>query len=134
MNYLIDTPVLLWMSGDDAKLSTKAKAILQSKDNLLYISLMSFWEIAIKNSSGKLGLDISLNELLSYSIRNKIELLPVVFSDFEVISKMTFPKINGQEHRDPFDRIIIAQAIANRLSLLSCDEKFDMYPEIIRIW
>jgi len=134
MEYLIDTHVLLWMSGDDQNLSEKAKELLISKSNMIYISLISFWEIAIKHSSGKLELAISLKELLQFSIENNIEILPLTFKDFELIDNLAYPKHNGTEHRDPFDRILIAQAITNKLHIISCDEKFDMYAEVKRIW
>jgi len=134
MKYLIDTHVLIWMSGDDENLSAKTKTIVQDKNSILYVSLMTFWEIAIKHSCKKLELSISLNELLQFSIENKIEILPVVFADFEVINTLPFYKINGIEHRDPFDRMLIAQAVTNDLQLISCDEKFDLYQNIKRIW
>jgi len=134
MKYLIDTHVLLWMAADEENLSFTSRQILQSKDNVLFVSLMSFWEISIKHSIGKLELGISLGELLQFAVENKIEVLPVVFGDFEMIEKLPFPIHKGKEHRDPFDRMIISQSITNNLLLISCDEKFDLYQNVNRIW
>jgi len=134
MKYLIDTHVLLWMLGDDQNLSAKSRAILKDESNSLLVSLMTFWEIAIKHSSGKLEIDISIQDLLQFSIENKIDILPVVFADIAEIDRLSFPKINGAEHRDPFDRMLIGQSITNNLPLISCDEKFDLYPSLKRIW
>jgi len=91
-------------------------------------------EIAIKHSCGKLELTISLKELLQFAIENKIEILPASFIDFELIDNLSYPKQNNIEHRNPFDRILIAQSITNKLQIISCDEKFDLYSQVIRIW
>lgn len=134
MRYLIDTHVLLWMSGEDQNLSETVKTLLSDEKNEIYISIISFWEIAIKHSSGKLKLSIGINDFFEFVLENKIGVLPITFKDVELIDKLPFPKNNGIEHRDPFDRMIIAQAESNELHVISCDSKFDMYQNIVRIW
>lgn len=121
------------MSGEDNNLSEKSKAILRDTSNTIYVSLVSFWEIAIKHSGGKLELDVSLRELLNFAIDNQIEILPAIFEDYEIVDTMSFPKINATEHRDPFDRLLIAQAQTHNLHIISCDTKFDSY-KVVRIW
>jgi len=134
MKYLIDTHVLLWITGDDQNLSEKVKALLSEKNNEIFISMISFWEVAIKHSSGKLELNIEIRDLFQFVLENKIGVLPITFKDLELIDKLPFPKNNGLEHRDPFDRMIIAQAASNELYVISCDSKFDLYQNIVRIW
>mgnify|MGYP006303441235 CR=1 FL=1 len=134
MKYIIDTHVLLWTMGDDQKLSDTSKEILQDKQHDIYISIMSFWEIAIKRSSGKLEMYISLSELWDFALDNDISILPVVYADVETIETLPFPKRNSIEHRDPFDRMIIAQSQTNDLQIISCDDKFDLYENVVRIW
>ena len=119
MKYLIDTHVLLWVADDNRYLSKKSNEILKDKSCKIFVSTISFWEIAIKHSSGKLEIGFTLNELWQFAGENKIEILPVMFSDYEIVDKLPFPKNNGTDHRDPFDRMLIAQSLTNDLSIRS---------------
>lgn len=124
--YLIDTHIFIWAIMEPEKLSKKASAILENEGNKIYLSSMTFWEIAIKCQSKKLDLG-----------RINILHLPNIVSqfDFEILNPDPYDFLSiGQvplkeNHRDPFDRMLIQQAIRNNLILISKDEKFPQYEE-----
>jgi len=121
MKILLDTHTFLWFLGGDSELSKQARTLIEDPKNEKYISIASFWEIAIKNSLGKLTLDVSFAELKTEAIKNGFQLLPITFED--TLQLNTLPL----HHRDPFDRIIISQAKENNLMLVSCDDNFSLY-------
>jgi len=125
---LIDTHTLLWASENSDNLSLPAKEIIDLKSNIILISIVSFWEIAIKVSLGKLQTNIPLNSLKQYLGDTNYSLLHISFEALNRIKSMPF------YHRDPFDRMLIAQAITENIPIVSVDTKFDLYPEIQRIW
>jgi PIN domain nuclease of toxin-antitoxin system len=127
MRFLIDTHTFLWFVNDSNELSNLAKSLLESEADL-YLSLASLWEIAIKLSSKKLTLTRPFNLFISEQLRvNEIEILVPDIQHFEVICRLPF------HHRDPFDRLIIAQAIVEKIPIISIDSLFDSY-EIERFW
>ncbi len=121
MKTLIDTHILLWIVFDDPRLSAKMRLDIMNAD-VVYVSLASLWECAIKVGIGKLNLDIAqLNRRLkSFGF----ELLPIKCEHLVVLSKL--PML----HRDPFDRLLIAQAQTEPLVLVSADEKMKAYDDI----
>jgi len=121
MKLLLDTHTFLWFLGGDSELSKKARTLIENPEHEKYISIASFWEIAIKNSLGKLTLDVPFAELKIEVIKNSFQILPITFEDTLQLSKLPF------HHRDPFDRIIISQAIRNNLTLISRDNNFSLY-------
>ncbi len=132
--YLLDTHTVIWFLQGDEKLSSLASKIIVSNSEEIHVSCISFWEIAIKASVGKLTLTKPINKIIEQSEKYwnvEYSLKPELFS---FIEKMPFYKIENMEHRDPFDRLLIAQAIASNLSIISCDTKFDLYPNLNRIW
>ena len=126
--YLIDTQILLWHSENPDKISKAANNIINS-DVELYISIVSFWEIAIKVKTGKLELPFnSFTEFYNFSIfKSKVVVMNLTKEDIAKTLELDLI------HRDPFDRLIIATAIENGMTILSSDELFDRYP-IKRIW
>uniref|UniRef100_Q023U9 PilT protein domain protein n=1 Tax=Solibacter usitatus (strain Ellin6076) TaxID=234267 RepID=Q023U9_SOLUE len=123
---LIDTHALLWWIAGDRQLSTKARQAIATRD--CYFSLAGCWEAAIKTSLGKLQLDRPLAQFLKEELSvNGIALLPIDFRHVMRVAQLPF------HHRDPFDRLLIAQAMEEELSLVSSDSQFDGY-EISRIW
>lgn len=127
MGRMLDTHTFLWYALGDSKLSNKAKEIIDTKQDL-YFSSASLWEIAIKINIGKLDLNCSLEDLL-YRLRYiKAELLPITDVDALIYSGLAL-----NSHRDPFDRMLIAQAIHHNLAIVGCDVAFDTYP-VQRIW
>jgi PIN domain nuclease of toxin-antitoxin system len=122
MNLLLDTHVILWYLEDSPSLSSAMGDILESTENTLYLSIASLWEIAIKITIGKLNLSYSFDDLRAALIQFDISILPIEFNDTRQYLALPL------HHRDPFDRIIISQAITNQLQLLSCDHVFLDYP------
>ena len=123
--YIIDTHILLWLLSEPDKLSAKAKKILQEED--LYISMASLWEIAIKQSNGKLDLPFTPEELYAICIDRDIQVKQIMPSHLNQLNNL--PKI----HNDPFDRLIVCQSIADNIPILTCDGKIPLYP-VITIW
>lgn len=123
---LLDTHALIWFLNDDVKLSQNTKRIIEDSDNL-FVSIISLWEIAIKISVRKLNIDIKFENLPQVLAELDIQILPFDFTDTEVYIGLPL------NHRDPFDRMLIAQAIHHNLAVVGCDVAFDAYP-VKRIW
>ncbi|MGK7923799.1 MAG: type II toxin-antitoxin system VapC family toxin [Spirulina sp.] len=127
MNYLIDTHTFLWFINDDPKLSKNAETLIES-DVDIYVSIASLWEIAIKTNLKKLTLSESYDKFIPKQLAlNDFELLSIELSHLNLITTLT------QYHRDPFDRLLIAQAIVENMVLISVDSIFDRYG-VNRIW
>ena len=127
MDNLIDTHTFIWFIEGDKKLSKTAKEFISKKDVSTFISIASLWEIAVKISLGKLELKTSFSKISQLIFNNGFQILPIVFEDTLILSELPF------HHRDPFDRIIIAQSITNKLSIISRDKIFSEY-NISLIW
>jgi PIN domain nuclease of toxin-antitoxin system len=125
--FLLDTHALLWLIQGNSQLSNRARAIITTDTNQLYLSIASLWEITIKLNIGKLKIDHTISEIYTLLARFNIEILPINQSDLE--QYLILPL----HHRDPFDRLLIAQAIIKELPLVSTDSAFRAYP-IQRIW
>ncbi len=124
---LIDTHTFLWYMEGDKQLSEVALNTIQ-KTSFVALSIISLWEIAIKQNIGKLELIYSLEE---YSRNWKaIEGEILILTEKHVFEYKNL----ALHHRDPFDRMLIAQAITENIPIISADTKFDLYPEIQRIW
>lgn len=127
MKLLLDTHAFLWFIDDDPRLSAGAKTLLESNADLL-LSTASLWEIAIRASLGKLTLaqpyDIFLLQQLTI---NAIEILPISLAHLAVVATLPF------HHRDPFDRLLVAQGIVEQVPIVSMDTAFDIY-SIKRLW
>jgi PIN domain nuclease of toxin-antitoxin system len=127
MKYLLDTHAFLWFINGNIELSTQAKNIIQNPKNAMYLSIASFWEIAIKLNIGKLTIDMSFDELRKEADKNDIRILPIEYEDTRLLTTLEL------FHKDPFDRILITQAIQNNLTIITKDLNFDTYPVKI-IW
>jgi PIN domain nuclease of toxin-antitoxin system len=122
MRILLDTHVLIWLVEGDKNLSTVARSAIEDEDNSLYLSIASLWEITIKLSLGKLDLQLSVDEMVeSFLIPGGIEILQIETSHLSILRDLPL------HHRDPFDRLIIAQAQAEKMTLISADGVFDLY-------
>jgi PIN domain nuclease of toxin-antitoxin system len=127
MKILLDTHTFLWYIQDNQRLSVKVAELLENSTHNLYFSIVSLWEIAIKVGKGKLILDNSFDELQEILGQLKIENLPVTFADTKIYIDLP------SHHGDPFDRMLIAQAMNYSLIVVSRDSAFDAYP-IQRLW
>lgn len=128
MNYLLDTHTFLWFLEGNLNLSENARSVIENPENNNFISIASIWEVAIKMSIGKLRLDIKLEDLKSEILNNNFEILPL---DFEHIIQLTRLE---EFHKDPFDRIIISQAVFENHIILSKDANFSLYKEVKVYW
>lgn len=128
MRVLLDTHTFLWFITADPKLSTSAQQVLVAGGNELLLSMASLWEIAIKVSIGRLPIPQPLQTFIPQQLgTNRIGLLMVELEHTFEVARLPL------HHRDPFDRMIIAQAIHDRLPIVSADGAFDSYP-IQRLW
>lgn len=128
MSILLDTHAVLWYVESDSSLSANAKAIIDTKKELFF-SIASLWEIAIKLNVGKLQITSSFSQLLIRLEFLNVEILPINTEDLDTYIGLPLPK----KHRDPFDRILVAQSINHSMPILSGDEKFDLY-SVRRVW
>lgn len=122
MRVLVDTHTFIWDILDDPRSSRKARQILSSDTNELVFSLVSLWEIAIKIKTGKLNtIGSSVAYLRDEMAAYGMELLPIRYE--HILQLESLP----HHHGDPFDRLLIAQAAAESLPILTADEKFKQY-------
>jgi PIN domain nuclease of toxin-antitoxin system len=125
---LLDTHALLWFIGGDVRLSAPARSAIEDMANVRLFSIASVWEIAIKVSLGKLVLDVSFSELIPMQLHaNAIELLPIRPEHTAELLSMPF------HHRDPFDRMLVAQATVEGARIVSADAVLDAY-DSQRLW
>ncbi|MGC4106186.1 MAG: type II toxin-antitoxin system VapC family toxin [Thermomicrobiales bacterium] len=127
MKYLLDSHTLIWFAAEDAKLSPAAMEVIARDPTATYVSIASLWEIGIKLSTGKLELAGGLESLLDGMARNRLELLAISSSHVVKISQLPY------HHRDPFDRMIAAQALVDDLVVISADPALDAYG-VRRLW
>ena len=122
MKYLLDTHTLIWFLTGDKKLSDKARGLIDNPGNRKFLSIASLWEIAIKVSLGKLALNKPFEKLFPEQLHfNRTEILDVTVDN--LIKLITLPF----HHRDPFDRLIIAQVFTEELPIIGADADFDAY-------
>ena len=122
MEALLDSHALIWMASDPDRLGSHARETVLDVETSLYVSMATFWELAIKISLGKLNLDgLTLNHLKVYCIDNAISFLPIQYQHCQQVIELPF------HHRDPFDRLLIGQAQVEKLSLISNDRLFKKY-------
>lgn len=118
MNYLLDTCIVLWALDNSPKLSKEFTAIIENIENTIYISVASYWEIAIKKSLGKLEVP---QNWIDFIEETGFSWLPIYPSHIHYLETLLYL------HSDPFDRILISQARAEKFKLLTVDEKILQY-------
>jgi PIN domain nuclease of toxin-antitoxin system len=125
---LLDTHSFLWFVTANPKLSTTAERLISTGKNDLVLSVASTWEIAIKVSIGRLPIPQPLDTFIPEQLRiNRIGLLPIELKHTLEVVRLHL------HHRDPFDRLLISQAVLEGLPIVSADSAFDDYP-VERIW
>lgn len=120
MNYLLDTHTFLWTIADSGKLPQAVREIIISPANEIYVSAVSFWEIGIKSRLGKLDLGNLVPEQL-VSIAEEMEFQTISLTPEEA---STYARLKETEHKDPFDRMLVWQAIQRNFVIVSKDGKF----------
>ncbi len=127
MKYLLDTHTLIWFIEGSEKLPNKLRAIIEDPENNIYISIVSLWEISIKQSLNKIELDSSIEEYINKVIENNIEIVSILYEHILKLNILPF------HHRDPFDRMLIAQAIVDKMIIISKDSHFPEYETAV-LW
>ena len=130
MNLLLDTHTFLWFAGRQqyALLPQATRDVLEDGANTLYLSYASAWEIAIKVSIGKMQLAEPVADLVrSQQAQIDLQLLPFQLAHIDLVERLPF------HHKDPFDRLLIAQTLVEGFSIVSIDAAFDAYG-VNRIW
>lgn len=128
MKFLLDTHAFLWFINGDEQLPSVARQLIADIDNEIFLSVASLWEIAIKFSLGKLTLGKPFHEIILGQLEiNDFAMLPIDIDALNLVSNLPF------HHRDPFDRMIIAQAMAEEMAVISKDTIFTNY-SIKLIW
>lgn len=123
MNYLLDTHVLLWTIAGSENLSKRARAIIEDEGNEIIVSAVSLWEIAVKVRIGKLDLGTVKPEDLLDLIR-RLDFTTIELTADEAVS---YYGLDESTHNDPFDRMLIWQAINRGLTIISKDRDFDKF-------
>lgn len=128
MRLLLDTHAFLWFLLDDPRLSAKAKIALEDSANEIEVRPASYWEIAIKISLGKYALPEPFETFMHREIAdNNFHILPIEVRHVAVLASLP------HHHRDPFDRLLVAQSFSEAIPLVSGDAHLDGYP-IQRLW
>jgi PIN domain nuclease of toxin-antitoxin system len=121
MAFLLDTHTLLWFVSGDEQLPHPVRNKIKDIDQKCLLSVASLWEITIKVSLGKLELGLSLDSLFKFIDRNQIELIPISYPHLLKLANLP------DHHKDPFDRLIIAQALTENLTVISKDKELEKY-------
>jgi len=135
MTLLLDTHIFLWLRHESEKLSKLALEACKDKNNHLYLSIASVWEMQIKHQLGKLELNIPLEDMIEEQCQtNDLQILPITTK--HILALYNFPFLLKEPsfyHKDPFDRILIAQAVVENAHLVSADSVFKNY-QVKLLW
>lgn len=123
MKLLLDTQVFLWIATDSARLPRDLRTVLREPSNDLYLSVVSSWEIAVKARSGKLVLPMPVWAFLLES-RERLSIQTLSIQETAVAHVAKLPDL----HRDPFDRMLVCQAIEHGLTIVTSDTQIHRYP------
>lgn len=127
MNYLLDTHALLWLLAGNKNISQRVKQILANPEDRKFVSVASFWEIAIKMTLGKLEIDYPIIDLPSLVTQKGLLLL--LINQHHAVTVATLPLL----HKDPFDRMLISQAKVDNLIIITRDDLIKQY-DVLTVW
>ena len=128
MNVLLDTHAFLWAVTGDRRLSSPARALIEDGENQVFLSAVSMWEIVLKAKAGKLHVEGSVAKMLEEQMR-QARISPLAIYPAHVLRVAALPPI----HKDPFDRLLIAQSQLLDVAIVTADEQFAAYDvELIR--
>jgi PIN domain nuclease of toxin-antitoxin system len=118
---LLDTHAFLWFAAGDRRLSRRARAAMEADNAELFVSAASIWEIAIKASLGRLTLPVPVDAYVAEKISEGYRMAPVTWAHTAAVQQLPF------YHRDPFDRLLVAHARAERYTIVTRDRVFRKY-------
>ena len=127
MKYLLDTHIALWLLTDNKQLSPKARQAISSPNHRIYASVASLWEVAIKHKKYPDDMPLESGTMARLLQQSNVLLLPIKLE--HIVATETLPDI----HKDPFDRLLIAQAVSEPMRFLTHDEKLAPYSELIEL-
>ena len=130
ISYLLDTHIVIWLLKKDNRLNENIREDIEYFQHPCYVSIETLHEIVILQSLKKIVLDHDLEKLekiVDYLHNGQIQILPLGINHLKALGKLPTNKVDKQIHDDPFDRILIAQAIAEKLTIISSDSKFPPY-------
>ena len=128
MRLLLDTHTFIWYVTNSPKLNSTAQEVINDGNNKILLSIASVWEMAIKHSIGKLNFELPFMSFIESQMQqNSMELLNIKIEYLEIIANLPL------HHRDPFDRLIIAQAMVEQIPIVGVDKAFDLY-SVQRLW
>jgi PIN domain nuclease of toxin-antitoxin system len=129
LKLLLDTHTFLWFINGDTKLSVPAREAIEDLNNERFISIASIWEMSIKNGLGKLPFAQPIEIFIPDQLKaNRIDILPITQEHAFLAGRLPL------HHRDPFDRMLIAQSLSEKIPLVSSDSTFDAYADLTRLW
>ncbi len=132
MNLLLDTHTFLWTLFDPSRVSPKALKAIEAYENGVFVSVITFWEISLKYGLGKLELTgVRPEDLPNLATQMQMDILPI-----DPAEAASFYKMPKSRHKDPFDRLIVWQAIHRGLTLVSKDRAFEQYRKfgLVTLW
>ncbi len=127
MRLLLDTHAFLWFVAGDKRLTRAARRAIEHDDAEIYLSVATVWEMAIKASLGRLTLSLSVAEFVADKLRTGLRVLSVDWPHAAAVERLPF------HHRDPFDRVLVAQAQVERLAIVTGDRVFRRY-DVRVVW
>lgn len=131
MKYLIDTQILIWFQNNDSNLKKEVLDVLVNIDNEILVSQISLFEIAIKQKVGKLPeLDVSIDIIVDLIKSDNFQILPIKNEHIAAYNKIPL----FENHRDPFDRLLIATSFSEKIPLISGDKNFGLYKDLAEIF
>jgi PIN domain nuclease of toxin-antitoxin system len=127
MRLLLDTHILLWAVGESRRLPADVCVVLQDPRNQVYFSAASIWEIALKQSKGLADFDFHPEQIAAVAFESGFTELPIRWQAASVVARLPM------HHRDPFDRILVAQAMTEPLALYTADLRLGVYSELVHL-
>lgn len=127
MRILLDTHILLWALAEPRKLSREARALIEDRDNEALFSAASIWELAVKSQAGRIGFSVSPAEIAGKAVESGFDELAVRARHAAIVHQLPL------HHRDPFDRLLLAQAISEPARFLTVDRTLAKYSELVHV-
>jgi PIN domain nuclease of toxin-antitoxin system len=127
VNYLIDTQLMVWAASERRKLSRKAIETLELEDNSLWVSVVSYWEVVLKSAARRGGIQLEVSPFRAGLLQNGYIELPIEARHIFPLAKLPWV------HSDPFDRLLVSQAIAEGMVLLTADRALAEYGDPVRL-